>query len=402
VLPEGCRFHRPHQTFPAFPVRTRSNKLIVSTAANSGVTVGPTIKVGFGEKLHSATKAAALIDALLEEGIPPAEALRGVHVRVDELHLPTTRISLNQMIEACRNAMRLSRDPYLAFSVGSSIHLSTYGMYGYAMLCSTDFRRTMEFAVRYHQLATPLTNIVFEEKGKCATWTIAPLPHPRIDAGLYQFVTELQIGIHISLMRDVIGASFTPIRIAVTSPASEIRLPQELVGCPVLVEQPATQIVLDTAWLDKAPTLGNRVTHAAVLEICDSLLVEFGRRSGVAGRVREVLLEKIANRPDFETVAKRLRTTERTLRRQLRAQQTSFRELVDELRMQLAIKYLRDTDMTGEDIALAIGFSDAANFRHAFRRWTRESPSEFKHLATDTTPPFGRWSLPAQRKVEDS
>jgi AraC-like DNA-binding protein len=39
--------------------------------------------------------------------------------------------------------------------------------------------------------------------------------------------------------------------------------------------------------------------------------------------------------------------------------------------------------MTGEDIALALGFSDAANFRHAFRRWTKESPSMFKHLATD-------------------
>ena len=352
--------------------------------------MGQTIKVGFGEKLHSATKIAALIDALLEKGVPLAEALRGVNLRADELHLPTTRVSLNQMIEACRNAMRLSRDPHLAFNVGSSIHLSTYGMYGYAMLCSMDFRTTMDFAVRYHQLATPLTNIAFEETGKYAAWVITPLPHPRVDAPLYQFLTELQIGIHISLMRDVMGASFTPLSIAVTSQGSETGLTAELTGCQVHVAQPATRIVLDIAWLDKAPILGNRATHAAVLEICDRLLTELGQRSGVAGRVREVLLENISNRPDVETVAKRLRTTERTLRRQLRAQQTSFRELLDELRMQLAIKYLRDTDMTGEDIAVAIGFSDAANFRHAFRRWTRESPSEFKQFATDAKPPLDR------------
>ena|SRR5208282_1829033 len=68
---------------------------------------------------------------------------------------------------------------------------------------------------------------------------------------LYQFVTELRIGIHISLMRDVMGPSFTPTRIAVTSPVAETRLTQELVSCPVLIEQPSTQIVLDTAWLDK-------------------------------------------------------------------------------------------------------------------------------------------------------
>lgn len=343
----------------------------------------PTAIVGYEERLHSATKVAALIDALSEEGIPPAEALRGVHLRVDELHLPSTRVSLNQIIEVFRTAMRLSRDPNLAFNVGSSIHLSTYGMYGYAMLCSTDFRKTMDFAVRYHQLATPLMGIVFEEAGTYATWVIEPLPHPRVDVALTRFVTELQIGIHISLMRDVIGASFMPSRIAVTASRSETQLTQELVGCPMLVGQAANQIVLDAAWLDKAPTLGNRTTHAALLEICDRLLAELGRRSGVAGKVRTVLLEDVANHPNFKAVAKHLGTTERTLRRQLQGQQTSFQELVDELRMQLAVKYLRDTGMTSEDIALAIGFSDAASFRHAFRRWTNKSPSEFRHLASE-------------------
>jgi hypothetical protein len=105
--------------------------------------MGPTNKVGFGERLHSVTKIAALVDALLKEGIAPAEALRSLHLRVNELHLPTTRVSLNQTIDVCRNAMRLSCDPHLAFNVGSSIHLSTHGVYGYAMLCSTDFRTTM-------------------------------------------------------------------------------------------------------------------------------------------------------------------------------------------------------------------------------------------------------------------
>jgi AraC-like DNA-binding protein len=344
----------------------------------------PMIGIGYRDRLHSATKVAAVIDALLREGIPPAEALRGTHLHISELHLPATRISLDQTIEACKNALKLSLDPNLAFNVGSSIHLSTFGMYGYAMLCSTDFRKTMDFAVKYHQLATPLTNISFEDTGTTAIWDIKPLAHPRIDAALYRFITEFQIGIHISLMRDVMGATFMPTAVTVTMPGTETRLTQDVVGCPVHVTQPGNQIILDSMWLDRRPTLGNRATYAAALEICGNLIAELGRGSGVAGRVRKILIEDIANGPDFKIVAKRLRTTERTLRRQLRSEQTSFREIVDELRMQLATKYLRDTDMTGEDIALAIGFSDAANFRHAFRRWTQESPSEFKHLATDT------------------
>jgi AraC-like DNA-binding protein len=58
--------------------------------------------------------------------------------------------------------------------------------------------------------------------------------------------------------------------------------------------------------------------------------------------------------------------------------------------MQCAVKYLRDTDLTNEDIALALGFSDAANFRQAFRRWTKKSPSQFKHMEIDFSAPGGQ------------
>src|SRR5450755_2371492 len=47
--------------------------------------------------------------------------------------------------------------------------------------------------------------------------------------------------------------------------------------------------------------------------------------------------------------------------------------------MQIALKYLRTTRLANEDIALALGFSDAANFRRAFRRWTNKSPSVLTH-----------------------
>ena len=78
-----------------------------------------------------------------------------------------------------------------------------------------------------------------------------------------------------------------------TSSVAETRLTQELVSCPVLVEQPSTQIVLGTAWLDKAPTLGNRATHAAMLEICDGLLLELGRSADRPALPRATLLDAL-------------------------------------------------------------------------------------------------------------
>jgi AraC-like DNA-binding protein len=51
--------------------------------------------------------------------------------------------------------------------------------------------------------------------------------------------------------------------------------------------------------------------------------------------------------------------------------------------MRLAIDYLSQTRMTNEEIAIRLGYSDAANFRHAFLRWTGRSPSEFRVLAPE-------------------
>ena len=337
---------------------------------------------GFAERLHSPAKMAAVVDALLERGVSADEALDGSEVSFDELHSPRTKISRNQLVRCYRNAIALSHDPHLPFTIGASVHLSAYGMYGYAMLCSTDFRRTMDFAIRYHQLATPLASISFEERDRLAIWTVEPVLHPKIDSQLYRFVTELQIATHISLHRDIMGQSFRPREIGLTYPLSaDFGITEAVAGCPIRFERATNQMVFDSTFLDEAPRLGNRTTYPAIVALCDDILEELASRTGAAGKVRKILLRDVANRPALEDVAKLLKTPSRTLRRQLRLQDTSFRKLSDELRVYVALRYLRDTRMTNEDIAFALGFSEAANFRHAFRRWTGKAPNDFRREA---------------------
>ena len=123
------------------------------------------------------------------------------------------------------------------------------------------------------------------------------------------------------------------------------------------------------------------MTYATVLGLCDGLMEEFRLRIGLTGKVRQALMVNLMRVMSFDDVAKSLNMSARTLRRKLREENTSFRKLVDELRMDMAIKYLRDTGLTVEEIAEALGFSDAANFRHAFRRWTKAAPHEFRGIA---------------------
>jgi len=252
-------------------------------------------------------------------------------------------------------------------------------MYGFAILCCPDFRRTMAFAAQYHELAAPLATIEFNEEQGFSSWTIEPNVHAAIDPQVYRFITEMQIGIHISLMRDIMGAAFTPDQVTLAYPeGDDFSLPANEIGCPVRFAGQLNQIVFRSAWLDQAARLGNRTTYPMIVAICDDLLNDLKSRVGIAGEIRALLLRDIANPPTLAAVAQLLEMSDRSLRRQLGRQGVSFRGLLDELRTHIALKYLRTTKLANEDIALALGFSDAANFRRAFHRWTNKSPSDIR------------------------
>jgi AraC-like DNA-binding protein len=275
--------------------------------------------------------------------------------------------------------VNLVPDADFAYQTGLRVHLSSYDLYGFAILSSTDFRRTMQFAMLWHKLATPLVDMWFEETNGNGVWTVMPLPHPAVDPSLYRFIVEVQFGHMVSLLRDVMGAAFAPTELDVTF-ARQGAMPAcvEPPCTKIRFAQPENRLLFDACWLDRAARLGNSITYPGIVKMCDALLQQLTLRSGLAGQVREVLLSSIGHDASLATVSERLKTPQRTLRRRLREEGTSFREVAEHLRTQLAIKYLRDTDMTVEDIAFALAFSDAANFRHAFRRWTGKSPAQLR------------------------
>jgi AraC-like DNA-binding protein len=340
------------------------------------------METGPDEKIYPVAKLATIVEALAAEGIAPKDALRSIGLGERAIVSAQTRVSLNQIIICCRNALSLSLNRFFAYQAGLRFHASTQGMYGFAILSSTDYRKTIQFAIRYHRLATPLAEIAFREEGNRGVWLINPVPYPAIDAALYRFLVEMQVGIHVALHRDVMGPSFAPQEIHFKyGPPSGAEGYDEAFGCPILFGQSENKLFFDIAWLNNKAHLGNEITNAVVLRLCDELLGEFQLRDGVAGRVRDALLVALDQPKRFDAVARQLKMSPRSLRRRLQEEDTSFREVVDELRMYVAIKYLRDTALTVEDIADAVGFDDAAGFRRAFHRWTQSSPQEFRSAA---------------------
>ncbi len=120
------------------------------------------------------------------------------------------------------------------------------------------------------------------------------------------------------------------------------------------------------------------MTPAMAGELCERFLDGSRQDRGVIGDVRRILIERPGRFPSIEAMAAELSLHPRALRRRLDAEGTSYRDLVGEVRMKLAIEYLRQTEMTNEEIAVRLDYSDASNFRHAFARWTGKSPSEYR------------------------
>jgi AraC-like DNA-binding protein len=337
------------------------------------------IRVGPAEKIYRVAKIATLVDSLRAEGIAAGEALKGVYVSELELHSPDTRVSLNQVIECYRNADRLSADTNFAGHAGLRFHVSTYGMYGFAILSSPSFREAARFAVQYHQLETPVTDIAFGENGNDGTWKITPVSLPSIDLKLYRFIVELQFGIILSLSRDVMGPSFTPKELHVTyRPTQAQKNCENVFGCPVMFGQPENALLFNHKWLDQSPELGNELSYFETVRLCDRLLKEMKARIGLAGDVREILLHNLTRSLSIDAVSKRLKIPVRTLKRRLQQQGTSYRQIADELRAEIAIKYLRETELSVDEIASCLGYSEPASFREAFRRWTRKTPNQFR------------------------
>lgn len=337
------------------------------------------VEPGPDDKVYPTHKLVLLLNALASEGVSMSDALAGVGVSEIAIGQRDTRISLNQMIAGHQNALRLSKDPSFAYRLGLKCHAPVHGMYGFALLSSTDFRRAIDFALQYSQLAAPLVNLNFHETSFSGVWTISPMAHIASTPKLYQYLVELNIGIQRALHREVMGGSFKAQQIRLTyGPPKDPTRYAEMLGCPVSFDQSENQILFDVDWLNRTPERGNEDTFSEVRNICDGLIEDFRLRMGLAGRVRQFLLENLPNPIRIGDAAAHFDVSARTLRRKLQDENTSYSQLIDDLRRDLAIQSLRDTDMTVDDIGYALGFSEPSNFRQAFRRWTQSTPSAFR------------------------
>jgi len=334
----------------------------------------------WNEKRYAPYKVAALVEVLSEHGIAPEVSLSGSGLSPGSLTQPETLTSIRQYITVCHNALHLSNDPETPFRVGSRIPLSAYGMYGFALVCSPTIREYFQVAVKYHKLATPILTMSWREDKDSVSWVLEKNPVVAHADSLVRFLLEQHLTQLATHLRTVVEPGCChPIRASLPyATPRHVNLYKRYIGCDLRFSQPVCELTYPKSILSEKPHMAHRLTSKLMWDTCDRILGEVKTSIGVAGEVYQIIASTPGHSPTMEMVADRLAITVRTLHRRLHAEAVSFTQILDDVRCNLAKEYLRSTRLSVDDISELVGFSEAANFRHAFHRWTGSTPANFR------------------------
>src|SRR3954452_18701636 len=118
--------------------------------------VSRTLSPDFVQCIYSPHSIAAIVSEISAQGLDGGRVLDGTGLDPAKLDMHTTQVSYQQLDRVIRNTVRLSKDPAVALRAGQRMHVTTYGMYGYALLSSPSYRDAREFANRYIRVIGPL------------------------------------------------------------------------------------------------------------------------------------------------------------------------------------------------------------------------------------------------------
>lgn len=149
--------------------------------------------------------------------------------------------------------------------------------------------------------------------------------------------------------------------------------------CPLTFGKSETALRFDPRFLD-APVIRDKPEMHQFLKTSPADLLSRPDESNTyTGRIRALIGRDFSRSlPDFEWIASELNTSPQTLRRRLKQENTSFQEIKDLLRRDMAIYYLSRPDLAINDIAFRVGFTEPSTFHRAFKKWTGVTPGAYR------------------------
>ena len=320
-----------------------------------------------------------LLEILIELGVSESQLLAKAVSRSRPLSKAasvTTADLAAQMDSMCSAALELTHDRQLGLKLGSRIDIASQGIFGYALLSSSTIGDALKLLVRYNRAILP--SIRIELIPNAGSFEIS-VRAPQLPYELERFYCEILYAAIIKSGSILVGKQLIRFRLELDYDAPyDSASYHRVFGPSVHFNCERRVLSFDTPSIRTAISTANPVAQEIFRRECDRLLPFENTGGSVSERVQQVLLKAGSEFPNSSAVAKKLNISESTLQRRLSKEGCRFQQLLDQVRSRLASEYLITTTLPVSEVAYLLGFSDAANFRRSFKRWTKTTPSALR------------------------
>jgi AraC-like DNA-binding protein len=318
-----------------------------------------------------------MIDACTRLGLDTAEILWTAVLDTVTLSDPDARLPLKQVEALWQKAYELSGDPNLALHAIEKLPFGAYRVVdflaGNAPTVGAAFAKVSD----YFPLINPVVRLPYGVGGREVTFAVEAPSRPVTITRPYAEYTLAAIFLRV---RMATHQRFPLVRVEFShSRPADISEHERIFQCQVRFGAETCQLVIARDVWDMPRTGGNPDLFSILDTHARMLLEQLPNPGDTVGRVREALdAELRGGDPTLESVARRLAMSPRTLQRRLSDRGVLFSRMLDEMRFRAAKTYLAPGDIAGSEVAYLLGFAEPSSFNRAFKRWSGQTPTEFR------------------------
>jgi AraC-like DNA-binding protein len=321
-----------------------------------------------------------IVDALDGLGLNGMDLARRAGINPALFGVVESGVLVKEIVKLWELAAAESGDSTIGLRAAQGFRPSSMDATGYAMMSSPTLMAALERAVRYLGALTSASSarLIRTDAGHC------------LEINLMTGIIDVQRQNHefalfgtLKFLRWIAGQDLVPTRVEFMHPKpSDTTIYVDAFGIPPIFN--STHLALSFSEDDVARVL---ITANAQLEPVHDQAAE--QRMAQLGTARNTLMVRqlvVQSLPDGEptrdNVAGKMGISSRTLQRRLQEEGQTFHEILDDVRHNLASRYLGNEKISLSDVANLLGFSDQSSFTRAAHRWFNESPSRIRAKLT--------------------
>lgn len=327
------------------------------------------------QAMVSARAVLPIVAAMRAAGADAEGAVSASGLDLDVVLDPDARVLHERVVRLWTLAVDMTGDPDFGLKVSDMVQPGDLGVLEYGFRKSATVREGLERVERYmrinHDVARFATSL---EEGRLVFEHRLPggrtLPRAPVD-----FILSNPA----KVIADATNGAARPVEVWVDyAPPDDVTALKERFG-EIRFLRGRRALVFDASVAD-VPLRQSEPGLCAILDQHARQMLEALPTAGTfADRVRELLAAELCGGdPTSQAMARLLKMSVRTLHRRLSDEGTSHKQLLEQLRRELAETYLRERDVSISEAAYLLGFSEPSAFHRAFRRWTGQTPAEFR------------------------